>query len=246
MKNIMLACAGAVLLAATSAVAGTFDGFGAVLDGNYTHFSAAGTDANSVGVAGTAAIPLNWNNFSAQINGDYHYLWGGGSINSGAFGGALVWNGMNGRFGLNGNYHTVSALSATTYGAGGEFYAAPDWTLGVRGGGISAAGGASGGYVGGEVIKYFGSNVSGTIGIDYTSLSGLHTTDYGVRLEYKAWEHLSVYGGYTFGDIPGLSVHALTIGLKWYCDGDDVDLAATQRSAPSQYISTYAATVFQF
>jgi hypothetical protein len=244
MKSILLGCASALLLASTPALA---SGWSSTLTGDYTYLNAGGSDANAVGVNAMVAVPLNWNSLSLQANGSYHYLWGGSSsINAGSAGGALVWNGMNGRIALNGNYHTVSFLAATTYGAGGEWYVAPDWTVGLRGGGASVAGGASGGYVGGELIKYFNPNLALSGGVDYTGISALHTTDFSARLEYMPWQNLSVYGGYTFADVPGTGIHALTIGLRWYCDGDSPTLVDDQRSAPSSFISTYTATVLTF
>jgi len=246
MRRILLGCASLLAFAASPALAGDWSG---TFAGDYSYFHAGGSDANSVGIDGMLARSLDWNGLSVQANADYHYLWaggGGGSVNSGTFGGALVWNGMDGRIAANANYHTTGLFNGTTYGVGGEWYGGPDWTLGLRGGGLSVSGGGTGGYVGGEAIKYFDSNWSLGIGMDYTSVGHARVTDYSARVEYLAWQNLSIYGGYTFADIPGTSGHVLTIGLKWYCDGGAPTLVDNNRSAPSAFISNFASTIFQF
>ena len=244
MKPFKLGCASVLVLALTSPALATE--WAGTLSGSYTHLMATGGDANAVGVDALGSLSLGWNGLSVQANADYNHLWSGISIDSGAFGGALVWSGSNGRIGAGANYHMVDSLSATTYGGGGEWYAGEHWTLGVRGGGLSGVGGATGGYVGGEVIKYFHPNLSLNLGVDYTSIGGLHTTDYGARLEYMPWRNISISGGYTFADFPGVGLHMLSIGLKFYCDGDAPTLVDNNRSEPSAFIGTFQSTIFKF
>jgi hypothetical protein len=245
MKKILFASACAIAFAATPALAQDWSGS---LSGGYEYFATGGASLNSVGTQGLASVPLNWNDLNLQADGDYHHLWGGGaSVDAGTLGGALVWNGSDVRTALNAQYHMTPAGNATTYGAGVEWYAAPDWTVGLRGGGLSlAGGGGSGGYFGGEVVKYLVPDFALSAGIDYTSLSGGHATDYSARAEYLVWNNLSIYGGYTFTDVPGAGLHSLMIGLKLYCDGDGPALVDHQRSGPATYISTYSPVFLTF
>ena len=135
--------------------------------------------------------------------------------------------------------------TATEDGGGGEWYAGEHWTLGFRGGGLSISS-ATGSYVGGEVIKYFHPNLSLNLGANYTSIGGLHTTDYGAQLEYMPWRNISISGGYTFADLPGSALHMLSIGLKFYSDGDAPTLVDNNRSEPSAFIGTFQSTVLKF
>lgn len=242
-KLVLSVCAGMILT--TPALA---QDWSSTLSGGYGYFTSGGASINSVGTEGLAAVPLHWNDINLQANGDYHHLWGnkGANFDVGTAGGALVWGGFDGRIAINGQYHMTAAGNATTYGVGGEWFAAPDWTLGLRGGGLSGVGGSSGGYVGGEVIKYLTPDFSLAGGIDYTGIGHGHATDFHARAEYLAWDNLSVYGGYTYTDVPGKSLNSFMIGLKLYCDPDGPTLVDHQRSGPATYISTFSSVALTF
>lgn len=245
MKPIFLGTVCIVAFAASPALA---QDWSASLSGGYEYFATGGASLNSVGTQGLLSVPLEWKDLNLQANGDYHHLWGGGaSVDAGTLGGALVWNGPDVRTALNGQYHMTPAGNVTTYGAGVEWYAAPDWTVGLRGGGLTlAGGGGSGGYIGGEVVKYLVPDFALSAGIDYTSLSGGHATDYSARAEYLVWDKLSIYGGYTFTDVPGAGLHSIMAGIKLYCDGDGPALVDHQRTGPATYISTYSPVFLTF
>ena len=244
MKKVLLGAVSALACISTPALA---HGWSSTLGADYTYANAGGTGINAVGIDGLAAIPLNWDSVSLQANGDYHHGWSGpGSVDIGTVGGAAFWTGSSSRIAINGQYHMIASGHATTYGAGAEWFVAPDWTLALRGGGLSGSGGGNGGYVGGQVIKYWTPNFALSGGIDYTKIGSTHATDFSARGEWLAWDRVSLGAGYTFTDIPGVGINSVMVFLKFYCDGDGPSLVDHQRTGTATYISTYSPFVLKF
>ncbi len=243
MRKLLLASACAVLASGGPALAN----WTGTLSGDYTYSNLSGTSINSVGTNGSAAVNLGSSDFSLQGNGDYHYLWasGGGSINAGSIGGSLVWNQGWGRLAGDVGGHFVSSTTITNYGAGAEWFASPDWTLAIRGGGFSGAG--SGYYVGGKATYYWDSKLAFSGSIDTLGFSSANVTDFSLNAEYLVWDCTSVSLGYTYSDVAGTPANSVGVALKFYFDGPSVStLADHHRLGTPDYISTVTSTAFKF
>ena len=102
-------------------------------------------------------------------------------------------------------YHTDIVgfgLNVTNYGAGGEYYFGPEFTVAVKGGGnnveVDHLGHDNGGYVGGQLQWYIMPNLSLSGAVDYADIKLFNTTSETVKGEWLVSESMpvSVYGGY--------------------------------------------------
>jgi hypothetical protein len=210
-------------------------GFSATVQGDYSNISAGsgGGSANSWGGAASGAFDL-WSGLKLQVDGGYQGInvSCGSNIDDWNVNGALFWQSGWGRLGATGGYNGFSGIgniNITTYGGFAEWYAAPMFTVGVKGGGASANSGGFGSgsadYVGGEAVFYAMPNLALNANIDYFSAGhSENITNYGGTVEWLVSEHVpvSVYGGYTYSDISGSSTHlsTWTVGLKFYLNGN--------------------------
>ena len=223
----------AILLASTVPVAANA-AVSANLSGSYANFTSGGGDLWNVDGAIADTFGSNW---GAEVNGGYHNESGHGAGN---FGGALFWQCPNFRAAASGNYLSIGSAHISNYGVGGEWFASPQWTLAVRGGGVSANGGASGGYVGGDAKFYFMPNIAVDGGVDYFSIGGAHITTENVRAEWLVSQTtpVSIFGGYTHIDVSGGTQDAFVIGLKLYLnDPAGGTLVDRQRGGNLGYIA---------
>ncbi len=202
------------------------------IQGDYGHVdvSNAGGSADEWGGAGSARFSLGTWGLNAQVDGGYHQLSanGGGTVDDWDINGSLFWLGSMGRVGGAVGYNGIRISNGgsgnlTNYGAFGEWYAAPMFTVGVKGGGASLSnGGGTAGYFGGEAVWYVipDLDVNGTI--DYVSFTGAHLTNYSANAEWLVSEStpVSIYGGYTRTEVPGGSANTWMIGLKLYMNGN--------------------------
>lgn len=251
-------------LCASPALAdGPFGSFDGVLSGDYANTSLSGTGhVNDWGFDGAGAFNLGWSNISAQVEGGWHDLNGdhlGGSWNDWNGGGALYWTGHWARVGATAGYQSESgSLSghATNYGAFGELYAGPMFTLGVKGGGFSGNDGLNGGNVGVQGIVYLGREIALSGDYDYYSLNnstfggGGTESDWGGKIEWLVSPRLpvSIWGGYEHADVQGEG-HANTymVGLKFYTDGfGPAALVDRQRGGAEQWGTQFSPAGFVF
>ncbi|HVU20129.1 MAG TPA: hypothetical protein VHE09_05310 [Rhizomicrobium sp.] len=198
----------------------------------------------------TGLVSSNW---GLEATGGYHSLSGGGSsLDIWNIGGSAFWAGMQGRLAATVNYYSTSSsgidLNVTSYGVGGEFYAGPNFTVAVKGGGntISAFGSDdSGGYAGGMLKWYAIPNLAISGAVDYTEFSGVHVTAESVQLEWMFSNDvpLSIYGGYQHEDISagffgGGNGNTFNVGLKFYFNNPTGgSLVDRQRSGSLGYIA---------
>lgn len=201
----------ATLLASAIPMAAQAD-VSANLSGSYANFSNGGGDVWNVDGAVSDTFSMNW---GAELTGGYHNA---GGDSGGNFGGALFWQSPNFRVAASGNYLDFG-VHISNYGVGGEWFAAPQWTVAIRGGGVSGTGGTSGGYVGGDVKFYIMPNLALNGGVDYVGLSGASITSEDVKAEWLISQStpVSIFGGYQHTDISGgSSTDAFIVGIRIY------------------------------
>jgi hypothetical protein len=239
MKNLLLASVGALALCAavsTSAMASNVNGDVSVSYANITN--GGGADIWGVNGALEGMVGGNW---GAQVDGGYHNVnSSGGDIWN--VGGSLFWAGMQGRFAATVQYHDLGGgTDFTNYGAGGEFYAGPNFTIAAHGGGESGSG-TSGGYVGAQLEWYAMPNLALSGSVDYLDV-GTGITSETAQAEWLVSSSMpvSVYGGYQHVDLgagPGTDADIVFVGLKLYFNGNGAaSLVDRQRQGALGYIT---------
>jgi hypothetical protein len=254
MKKYLLLSAGVLALslgfagAANAGVSGT-------LGASYASDTDSGS-GNLWNINGslTGLVSGNW---GLEATGGYHSLGDGGSssnLDIWNVGGSAFWAGMQGRLAATVNYYSTSTtgidLNDTSYGVGGEWYAGPQFTIALKGGGNTISSGGSdvsGGYVGGMLKWYVMPNLSLSGQVDYQEFSGLHITSEAAQLEWMFSNSvpLSIYGGYEheqfgsgglFGS--GSDGNTFNVGLKFYFNSPTGgSLVDRQRNGSLGYIS---------
>jgi hypothetical protein len=248
------ACVVAVAAVSGPAFADMGGGFSGTLQGQYSNISAGsgGGSANSWGGQGSGAFGTGWGGLKLQVDGGYQ----GVSVSSGPtvtdwnIDGAAYWQSGWGRLGgvvgYNGFSDSGATFNITNYGGFAEWYAAPMFTVGVKGGGLSANNGAFGSgtatYVGGEAVFYALPDLALNANIDYLSAGSGNgnITDYSGTAEWLVSEStpISVYGGYTYTDYSqgGTHLSTWTVGLKFYLNGNGAaTLADRQRTGNANW-----------
>ncbi len=251
-RTTLLGAVGAAALTAipyTSAMAAPPMGFAGTFSGEYSNLSCNGcSNANVWGGNAAGAFGFGGAPVGAEVAGGYHNLSGSGtSADIWNIGGSVFWAPDFGRVGGTVNYSSLSEsgldLSLTNYGGFGEFFAGNFLTLGVKGGGVSAGGDASGTgyYVGGAVTGYVLPNLALMGNIDYLhDDSGAHITTYGVTAEFQVSVQvpISIYGGYANNQISGLPhIDQWTIGVRFYLSPNPMTLVEHHRSGTLGWLS---------
>jgi hypothetical protein len=253
MKKLLLSSA-ALALGLTLAASAANASVSGTLSGSY----ASDTD-NSLGdlwnLNGslTGMVGGNW---GLEATGGYHSLsisGGGGNLDIWNVGGSAFWAMSQGRLAATVNYYSTSTsgldLNVTSYGVGGEWYAGPQFTVALKGGGqtLSAFGGnASGGYAGGMLKWYAMPNLAISGQVDYAEFSGTHITSEGVQVEwmFSNTMPLSIYGGYSHdefgsgGFFGSADANTFNVGVKFYFNNPTGgSLVDRQRSGSLGYIA---------
>ncbi|HTQ14953.1 MAG TPA: hypothetical protein VMH86_13845 [Rhizomicrobium sp.] len=241
-KILASACVLAVGAFAVPAGATNFDG---VFSGDYSHLDAnGGGSANSWGASGSGAFGLG-GDWAGEIDGGYHNLNGSGTnVDLWDVDGSVMWRTMQGRAGLVVGYDDASgggvSINATNYGAFGEWYASPHFTVGAKGGWFNANHGVDGDYVGAAVTGYIMPNLSLSGGYDYTHLNHFgNENDWSVTGEWMFSQTMpvSVYAGYTNTKISGggPTIDTWTVGIKLYTDPMPGSMEDRQRSGAATW-----------
>ncbi len=255
-KYLLMTAAGLVLAAAVSQAAEAQ--VSGTLSGSYANdTSRGGNDLWNVNGSVTGMVDGNW---GLEATAGYHSLGlggGFGNLDIWNVGGSAFWAGVQGRLAATVNYYSTSKfgsdLHVTSYGLGGEFYAGPNLTIAVKGGGntIDTSGlgfstSDSGGYVGGMLQWYVMPDLSLSGAVDYADFAGLNTTSETAKIEWL-FSHttpLSVFGGYEhidasaagFGGVGNSDI--VFAGLKFYFNGGGSDtLVDRQRNGSLGYIA---------
>jgi hypothetical protein len=239
-----LACA-LVLAGAVSAPALAAE-FSGILGGGYDNFSGSGFNVDGYDVAGSALA--SFGGWSAQ--GDIGYQkasLGGVSVKDTGFQGDLFWR--DPRFALGGSvrYDDLSASIAagpfsvsagdhlTSYGAFGEYYVTPQFTLQAAGGGTDGA--FSGSYFGIGAKYYLSPHFSLQPLYSYQDAGSFgHTDTYGGQVEafFSPRVPIGVTFGYTHSTSSGTGLDFFRFGLNWRF-GPGGDLRAWDRMGPTRW-----------
>jgi hypothetical protein len=191
---------------------------------------------NNVRLTGNAAIPLGWNNMSVQGSAQYEFY--DSEISDGTFAITPFWTGDDARVAVSVGRTQVLDFSAWNAGVGAEYFLSPDFTVAAKGGAWWGVDGTSGGYVGGQATYYWTPDLGLTGTVDYSKIPGGYDLAFRARGEYRIWDNLSVYGGYTFNQEDRTPAHIFLIGLKLYCNGANT-LVDEQRTGTVGWISTF-------
>jgi hypothetical protein len=235
------ACAAALCAFAGPAFATDFSG---VLSGDYGHSSTSGASEDTWGASGAGAFGFG-SNFAGQVNGGFHQddidVKGFGTIDLDDWNvdGSVFWRGSQGRAGAAVGYDALSGslgpfsarLDATNYGGFGEWFAGQMFTLGLKGGGVSATanissigkGNVDGDYLGAAATVYAMPDLAFTGGYDYDHLSHLgNLNTWSINAEWLVSERtpVSIYAGYENSKVSGggSNISTWTVGLKIYTD----------------------------
>jgi hypothetical protein len=247
------------LFVALLSTAGFAEPMSSTIGANYERASAPGagsTDSWEINASGS--MPLDWSGVSIAGGAAF---WtsshsSGGNVNNLELNVAPYWSGANGRVGATFNYLYADGAgpSASTfiYGAGGEWFAGEQFTVGVRGGGF--ANDLAGSYLGAEVKWYAMPDFSVMGGYDHTSLDfGAHENDWTAAAEYLFSEETPIAGylqyqrgKLTVGGLGSLNIDAWTIGIKYYCNPTAKTLVDRQRTGTFDYVSNVSAVGFKF
>ncbi|HEY0283719.1 MAG TPA: hypothetical protein VGC27_13985 [Rhizomicrobium sp.] len=223
---------------AGAAYAGGADLPSGTLSAGYAYGLNDGT-SNIYGANGTLQIPvdLDWaakTGFEAV--GGYHRPDSGG-MDFWYLGGALYAGGEPGRVAANYTYHNMAGQGIHAYGAGAEWFVAPNATLAVRGGGLSRDH-IDGGYVGAQGTWYLIPDFALSAGVDHLSV-GYHETGETIQAEWLPSQTtpISIYAGYQHLDYSVASADLIFAGVKLYLNGDGAaTLADRQRQGTNGYI----------
>ena len=225
-KFFGFACsAGICAFALVPAHAGDFSG---VLSGAYAHDD---TGDDIWGGKGALTIPLG-GDWGIEADGSYHNA---SSADFWSIGGSPFLRLDMGRIAASAIYHDMDGAHFTNYGVGGEWYATPNLTLAIRGGGTSGSG-SSGGYIGGQAAWYVMPNLALSGSVDYIDVAGNATSET-IKAEWMFSNSLpiSLYGGYQHVDSVG-NANVWFIGLKFYGGDGGATLVDHQRGGSLGYI----------
>jgi len=216
-------------------------GFAGTLGAAYNNTSCSGCGSTDTwSVDGSAAFGFN-PTFGGEIDGTYNNA---SSLDIWGVGGSLFWAPAMGRAGATFMFNTTSnsgvSADAYSYGAFGEYYASPNITVGLKGGGTTLSGSGfsqTGGYVGAALIGYVIPNLAFTPFVDYTGISGLHVTNFGISAEWLVSQTIpvAIFGGYTrshvsFSGLGSGDTNTFTIGLRIYTNGNGNTLVERHRN----------------
>lgn len=236
---------GAAAIVATSANATDWTGFSGTITEGYDYSDVKGISNNTYGVGGAVnyAIPDTHLNVQGLV-GYSENRSRDAALDTWTSGGAVTWRDANYAVGFAGSYNSSRLLghsaSYGNYGLVGEYYATPDLTVRLRGGGISGGFGAlngDGGYYGGGATYYVTPRLSVTADGSYATLSGLHWSSFEVGPDYLPFEGvpLSLGAAYTHDTYNSygrsLNSDGVMVRLSWHL-GDGTSLVDFDRNGP--------------
>ena len=195
--------------------------------------------SNIYGSNATVQIPFDasWaKQFGFEALGGYHRP-DSGQMDFWYLGGALYAGDDAGRVAANYTYHNIAGVGVHLYGAGGEWFVAPNLNLAVHGGGVTwDHGHGDGGYVGAQGTWYVGPDFALSGNFDYWSAAYNQSSET-VQAEWLPSEYtpVSVYTGYQHINQTGSSF--IFAGVKLYLnDGGAAALVDRQRNDTNGYI----------
>ena len=225
----------AVVALSGAAHAAGLDGLSGTLGAGYS-FGLNHNLKDFYGVDGTLDMPVT-DLAGLEAQGGYHSPEGGG-YDVWEIGGTAHAGNEFGRLAANFMYHDVAGAEIETYGVGGEYFVAPEFTVGLRGGGV-IWNSRNGGYFGGQGTWYATPNLAFSGNVDYWS-AGVNQTSETLKVEWLPNETLplSLYTGFQYWNTPKLSDSAIFVGVRFYLSGSGAQtLVDHQRRDASGFIS---------
>lgn len=224
------------VLASTAASAGV----SGTVAGSYANIDVGPGSADVWGASG-AVNGLLGDNWGLEGDASYHNISGAGGTDIWSVGGSAFWRGMDARIAGTVMYHDVSGGNATNYGVGAEWFASDNFTVAVKGGGISGSG-SSGGYVGGDLKWYAMPNLALDGRVDYVDDGGpASTTTETLQAEWLFSQDtpVSLYAGYQHVDVGGFGGNGNVwfVGVKLYANESGGSLVDRQRNGTLGYIA---------
>lgn len=241
----------ALLLAAAMVVPAGAADYSGLLSGGYDHFSGSGYSADGYNVGG-AALAAFGGGFNIQGNADYEQAsLFGTKVKDTGFGGDLFWRGQMVAFGGSVRYDDLTATISlpapiggtfsssdhvTSYGAFGEVYLGPQFTLKAKGGGTSGA--FDGSYFAVAAQYYLLPRLSITPLYSYQDLGALggHVDSYGAQAElfFSSRFPAGLGVSYAHSTSSGTSADVFMLSLT-YRLGAPRDLAGWDRTGPTRW-----------
>lgn len=147
----------------------------------YADGTILGTGTSEWKFADSAFISFKRPGLNLQINAAENRISGAGISDLASLGGDLFWRGRRGTFGVTVSHASAGAVSVTSYGAFGEWYASDQFTLRGKGGGFHGGllgfGSTDGGYAGAGAEVYLWRNLGISASYAYIGVSGGHIHD---------------------------------------------------------------------
>lgn len=249
----VLMTASALALLSAPALADDLD-FAGTLTGQYSHIGLEDfPDANVWGLNAAGEVGLG-NGVHAELSGGYNHLTvNHGHANTWNIGGALFWQGDQGRLGANVNYTNLDVsgynFHTTNFGGFGEYYADDMFTFSLKAGGFS--GDVDGAYVGGGVTGYVLPNFAASLNVNYTHINNwTDETDVSLGGEYLFSEEIPVSGfvGYTYSSLSNGGGNAKTVfvGLRLYTNSTGTTLVQRHRNGTTGPLTSFGPVGLNF
>lgn len=224
------------------------------LDYENMDFYGGGFSANSWGGAAAGVVNVGgaWN---IEADGSYHHASASGlDANNWSITGTAFWMDNKGRIGVQAGYDAgegIATVHAFNYGVVGEWFALPNLSIAVKGGGLTGSSGVNGYYAGLQGKAYIIPNLVFSAAIDYSRFSAFHETDYKLEGEWLVSQStpISVFAGYSNSDFQGAGtdVDIWMIGVRLYCnDPPGTSLVDRQRSGTLGWAGAISPVALRF
>jgi hypothetical protein len=273
MKALLLASCALVLSTAplTTAKAAAPAGFAGVVGAAYGQSDCDGCESSSDWtLQGSGAFGFG-PAFGAEVDVGYRSIEDASLF---GLGGSLFFAPTFGRLGATVGYQSTDiddidiTLDGLTYGAFGEFYAGPMFTLAAKLGGLSvdfddgitATDSQSGTYIGAAIIGYVMPNLAIQGDVLFSGVSiedglggeeDLDNTTFTIGAEYLVSDMLpvSIFGGYSFGNVEfgsagDLDTSRWQIGVRFYFGAGGPTLVDKHRNGTLGWVGQTDATSF--
>lgn len=236
---------GAAAAVATSANATDWSGFSGTVTGGYNYSDVRGVANNAFDFGGAANYAIPDTHLNVQGFADYSETKSQTvPVDTWSSGGAVSWRDHDYAVGFNGDYNSSRLLGQSAsygnYGLFGEWYATNEFTVRLRGGGISgdfAKLHGDGGYFGGGASLYVLPQLALTADASYNTVSNLHWSTFEIGPEYMPLPDvpLSISAAYTHDQIgyaqQSLHSDGIMVRLAFHL-GQGNSLAEFDRNGP--------------
>jgi hypothetical protein len=187
--------------------------------------------------SGGIAALYSYDHFNTQIDGSYDRLEPsvGSGINLWDMDASFFWRDRKGTLGATVAYGSISQIPGSvqvlSYGAFGEWYAAHDLTLRVKGGGFNGGSGIEGWHAGTSGEFYPLDDLGITIDYSYLNGGGGHIHNIGADVEYLISHEypLSIGAGYQHTGLGNINAFLIKLRYRFGLEGT---LVGIDRNGP--------------